>query len=58
WVKVTTRGRQCHPSMPVKGINAHRAAMLFGTRVDRALQERFAATDDLFDHPVSSFEPT
>ncbi|NIP35692.1 MAG: M20 family metallo-hydrolase, partial [Thermoplasmata archaeon] len=44
--------------MPVKGINAHRAAMLFGTRVDRALQERFAATDDLFDHPVSSFEPT
>jgi succinyl-diaminopimelate desuccinylase len=58
WVKVTTRGRQCHPSMPAKGINAHRAAMLFGTRVDAALHSRFHVTDDLFDHPVSSFEPT
>ncbi len=58
WVKVTTKGRQCHPSMPAKGINAHRAAMLFGTRVDKALHDRFGDTDDLFDHPVSSFEPT
>jgi succinyl-diaminopimelate desuccinylase len=58
WVKVTTRGRQCHPSMPAKGINAHRAAMRFGTLVDEALHSRFAGTDDNFDHPVSSFEPT
>jgi succinyl-diaminopimelate desuccinylase len=58
WVKVITRGRQCHPSTPAKGVNAHRAAMLFGTRVDEALHARFSGTDDLFDHPVSSFEPT
>jgi succinyl-diaminopimelate desuccinylase len=44
--------------MPDKGINAHRAAMLFGTRVDAALHARFPGIDDLFDHPVSSFEPT
>ncbi len=58
WIKVTTRGRQCHPSTPAKGINAHRAAMRFGTLVDEALHTRFGGTDDLYDHPVSSFEPT
>jgi succinyl-diaminopimelate desuccinylase len=58
WVKVTTRGRQCHPSTPSKGINANRAAMRFGTLVDEALHARFTNQDDLFDHPVSSFEPT
>lgn len=58
WIKVTTRGRQCHPSMPGKGINAHRAAMRFGTRADEALHARFGARDPKFDHPLSSFEPT
>ena len=58
WVRVTTRGRQCHPSTPRKGINAHRAAMRFGTLVDEALHGRFGEEDALFDHPVSSFEPT
>jgi succinyl-diaminopimelate desuccinylase len=58
WIKVTTRGRQCHPSMPGKGINAHRAAMRFGVRVDQALHDRFAGEDGKFDHPFSSFEPT
>jgi succinyl-diaminopimelate desuccinylase len=58
WIRVTTRGRQCHPSTPAKGINAHRAAMRFGTLVDEALHGRFGEEDPLFDHPVSSFEPT
>lgn len=58
WIKVTTRGRQCHPSMPELGINAHRAAMRFGVSVDEALHARFGEKDSLFDHPVSSFEPT
>ncbi len=58
WVRVTTRGRQCHPSMPSKGINAHRAAMRFAVRVDEVLHGRFPERDDLFDHPLSSFEPT
>jgi succinyl-diaminopimelate desuccinylase len=58
WVKVTTRGKQCHPSTPAKGINANRAAMRFGTLVDEALHARFGNRDDLFDHPISSFEPT
>jgi succinyl-diaminopimelate desuccinylase len=58
WVRVTTKGRQCHPSMPTKGINAHRAAMRFGTAVDEALHARFGREDGLFDHPFCSFEPT
>lgn len=58
WVKVTVEGKQCHASMPGLGNNAFRASMLFGTRVDKALHERFDKADPGFDHPVSSFEPT
>lgn len=58
WVRVVTKGRQCHPSMPDKGVNAHRAAMRFGTLVDEALHATFGRKDPIFDHPVSSFEPT
>ena len=58
WVKVTTKGEQCHPSLPMKGNNAFRAAMRFGTMVDEALHDRFSHKDAIFDHPVSSFEPT
>jgi succinyl-diaminopimelate desuccinylase len=58
WIKVTTRGEQCHSSRPDMGNNAFRAAMRFGTMVDRALHERFALEDVLFDHRSSSFEPT
>jgi succinyl-diaminopimelate desuccinylase len=58
WVKVTTKGEQSHSSRPDRGNNALRAAMMFGTMADRALHERFAQEDPLFDHPSSSFEPT
>lgn len=58
WIKVTVKGKQCHASMPDLGNNAFRASMLFGTRVDKALHERFDMSDQSFDHPVSSFEPT
>jgi succinyl-diaminopimelate desuccinylase len=58
WVKVTTKGVQCHPSLPRNGINALRAGMRFGTMVDEALHAAFPSQDPLFDHPLSSFEPT
>ncbi len=58
WVRVTVKGKQCHASMPNLGNNALRASMLFGTEVDRVLHERYGRNDPLFDHPVSSFEPT
>lgn len=58
WVKVTVRGKQCHASMPDLGRNAFRASMLFGTKVDACLHEKFNRIDQDFDHLVSSFEPT
>lgn len=58
WIKVTVKGKQCHASMPGLGNNAFRASMLFGSEVDRVLHEKFDRIDELFDHPVSSFEPT
>jgi succinyl-diaminopimelate desuccinylase len=58
WIKVTTKGKQCHSSRPDKGINAFRAAMKFGTMLDEALHDSFARKDKLFDYQFSSFEPT
>jgi len=58
WLKVTVKGKQCHASMPNLGNNALRASMLLGTRIDKALHDRFNRIDPEFDHPVSSFEPT
>jgi len=58
WIKVTTKGKQCHSSRPDTGNNAFRAAMKFGTMADEALHKKFAQKDELFDYQLSSFEPT
>ena len=58
WMKIEVRGGQCHASMPHLGKNALRASMMFGSRVDSVLHERFHERDDSFDHPICSFEPT
>lgn len=57
WLKITTRGVQCHASMPHKGANA----MKGGARIAVALDELykiFDARNDVFDPPYSTFEPT
>ncbi len=58
WVKISTRGEQCHASMPDLGCNAFRSAMRYGLLVDEALHKRFNLEDRLFDRPISTFEPT
>jgi succinyl-diaminopimelate desuccinylase len=58
WIKVTTKGMQAHSSRPDMGKNAFRAAIKFGTMVDKALHNRFDKKDELFDYHSSSFEPT
>lgn len=58
WIKVKIKGEQCHASLPLQGRNAFRASMMFGSRVDRILHEKFNALDPRFDHTISSFEPT
>lgn len=57
WMKVTTHGRQCHASRPVLGINAFKAASELITKY-QSLYEKFPHKDDLYEPPISTFEPT
>ena len=57
WLKIKTKGKQCHASMPEKGINAFRAATLFGYRLGE-LYSKFNAKNPLFSPPISTFEST
>ena len=57
WLKFTVTGKQCHGSMPHKGVNAMLAGSDLALRL-AALQDRFPARDPLFDPPVSTFTPT
>jgi succinyl-diaminopimelate desuccinylase len=58
WIKISTKGKQCHASMPDLGNNAFRAAMKFAVMVDEILHKKFNYEDKLFDYPISTFEPT
>jgi len=58
WLKITTRGKQCHASAPQAGINAHRAAAHLLCRLDELLHKKFRAQDRIFSPPISTFEPT
>ncbi len=57
WLKIQTRGKQCHASTPELGNNAHRAAAHLIVELD-SLYEIFSARDAMFDPPISTFEPT
>ncbi|MHB8095863.1 MAG: M20 family metallo-hydrolase, partial [Candidatus Aminicenantales bacterium] len=57
WLKIKTLGQQAHGSTPEKGINAFKAASFLITELDK-LYQAFDAKDDLFDPPISTFEPT
>jgi len=58
WMKVTTKGKQVHASLPAKGLNAHRVGMRLATELDETLNAKYRKRNKLFDYPVSSFEPT
>lgn len=58
WLRFTIRGQQAHGSRPDQGKNAQLAASDLTMRLYAALHERFDARDELFDPPVSTFEPT
>lgn len=57
WLKFTITGRQCHASRPDQGINAFVAGSDLAVRL-AGLKDRFPGTDDIFDPPFSTFEPT
>jgi len=58
WLKVRVEGKQVHASMPEKGLNAHRIALEYASRLDKLLHEKYDSKDEVFDPPVSTFEPT
>ena len=58
WMKVTTKGKQVHASVPKKGLNAHRVGMRLALELDELLNGKYDRRNKLFDYPVSSFEPT
>jgi len=57
WLKITTRGKQCHASRPYNGKNAFVAASELVIKI-RELYKAFPVIDSLFDPPYSTFEPT
>jgi succinyl-diaminopimelate desuccinylase len=58
WLKITTKGKQVHGSLPQKGLNAHRVGMRMALEIDELLHKKYHVTDTLFDPPPSTFEPT
>jgi succinyl-diaminopimelate desuccinylase len=58
WLKIKAIGKQCHASLPYRGINAHRAAQKLGVKLDEELHRIYDKKDELFDPPESTFEPT
>lgn len=57
WLKVTTHGIQAHGSTPEKGTNCFKAAAFLITEFSR-LYQIYDTRDELFDPPISTFEPT
>jgi succinyl-diaminopimelate desuccinylase len=57
WLKITTRGKQCHASMPDQGRNAFKAACDLAIRM-QGLYKKFGKKDKLYFPPMSTFEPT
>ena len=57
WLKFKTIGKQVHASTPDRGINAFKAAIHLGYKLNE-LHNIFNATDPVFDPPISTFEPT
>lgn len=58
WFEFELLGKQVHASTPQLGKNACRAANEFCFLLDNALHDAFPESDELFEPPVSTFEPT
>ena len=58
WFKIRTIGRQTHGSLPNKGLNANRIAMQVAMALDERLHTKYSLSDEYFDVPISTFEPT
>ncbi len=57
WFKFKTIGKQVHASMPDRGVSAFKAANHLAVELEK-LYEIYDKKDDVFDPPISTFEPT
>jgi len=58
WFKVTVNGKQGHASRPRTTENALRKGAYLIAEIDEALHRKYSDIDELFDEPLSTFEPT
>lgn len=58
WLKVSTKGRQCHASRPDDGANAFMANCDLALRLNRMETEVLTDRDPIFDPPRSTVTPT
>ncbi|AIY88463.1 MULTISPECIES: M20 family metallo-hydrolase [unclassified Thermotoga] len=58
WFKVTVNGKQGHASRPRTTENALRKGVYLIAEIDEALHRKYSDIDELFDEPLSTFEPT
>ncbi|MCD6551883.1 M20 family metallo-hydrolase [Thermotoga sp.] len=58
WFKVTVNGKQGHASRPKTTENALRKGAQIITEIDETLHRKYSEKDELFDEPLSTFEPT
>jgi len=58
WLKVHTKGKQCHASRPEDGANAFLANCELALRLHRMETEVFTDRDPIFDPPRSTVTPT
>jgi succinyl-diaminopimelate desuccinylase len=58
WLRIVTKGVQCHGSRPDLGANAHLAAAELAVRLHDELPLAFPGRDSLFEPDRSTFEPT
>jgi len=58
WIEVEVTGKQTHASTPHKGVNALEVSAKFMLAAVSMLRARYPARDELFDPPISTFEPT
>lgn len=58
WMKFQVLGEQCHASRPDQGVNAFTAGSALVCMLSEGLAKAFPQRDDLFEPPVSTFQPT
>lgn len=58
WLRFRTLGKQCHASIPEKGINACLAASHFMVKLYGEIHDRFGLQNALYRPRYSTFQPT